>query len=261
MEQRIKLEEMTWPEIEAALRAGYETIIIPSGSIEQHGPHLPLLTDRLIGERVAELTASNLGRTLVAPIIRPGLSYHHMMFPGSLTVSPEVFTRLYEEYCLALARHGFRTFILTSGHGGNFAFLDGIGFYLMDFLRVHGFQTRVVPEVYGAGYVELQQRLVAEQFGVPVEEAQWHADVLETACMLAIRPDLVRMDKAARGWISADGSSIDLYAESLRVLTPNGIIGDARRATREMGVALLERLSDWMAERLRRRLSWVRAGE
>jgi len=257
MEERVKLEEMTWPEVEAALQAGFETAIVPSGSVEQHGPHLPFLTDCLIGERVAELTAAKLGRTLVAPILRPGLSYHHMMFPGSLTVSPETFMRLYEETCLALARHGFRTFILTSGHSGNFAFLDGIGFYLMDLLRSRGFQARVIPEVYGAGYIQIQQRLVSERFGVPVEEAQWHADVLETACMLAIRPDLVRMDKAARGWISADGASIDLYADSLRVLTPNGIVGDARRATRAMGEALLEGLSDWMAGRLRRRLGWT----
>ena len=256
MVERVKLEEMTWPEIDAALQAGYDAVFVPSGSVEQHGPHLPLLTDCLIGERVAELTAQKLGRTLVAPILRPGLSYHHLMFPGSLSVSPQTFTAMYEETCLALARHGFRTFILTSGHGGNFAFLDGIGFYLMDLLRLRGFEARVLPEVYGAGYVRVQQELVSERFGVPVEEAQWHADVLETACMLAIRPDLVRMDKAARGWISQDGQGVDLYMDSLRVLTPNGVVGDARRATREMGEALLERLSDWMAERLRRRLGW-----
>jgi creatinine amidohydrolase len=254
MTPRVKLEEMTWPEIGAAVEAGFNTVFVPSGSVEQHGPHLPLLTDCLIGERVAELTAVKLGKTLVAPILRPGLSFHHLMFPGSLSVSPQTFTAMYEETCLALARHGFRTFILTSGHGGNFGFLDGIGFYLMDLLRQRGFETRVVPEVFSAGYVQVQQQLVSERFGVPVEEAQWHADVLETSCMLAIRPDLVRMDKAARGWISADGTGVDLYSAPLNDLTPNGIIGDARRATREMGEAILERLSDWMAERLRRRL-------
>jgi len=254
MISNVKIEEMTWPEIDAALQHGFDTIIVPSGSVEQHGPHLPLLTDCLIGERVAELAALKLGHTLVAPVIRPGLSYHHMMFPGSLTVSPDTFRALYEETCLCLARHGFRTMILTSGHGGNFAFLDGIGFYLADSLRAQGYPVRVLPQVNTAGYVQVQQRLVVEQFGVPLEEAQWHADVLETACMLAIRPDLVRMERAARGWIGG-GAGIDLYAASLRVLTPNGIVGDARRATAEMGTALLEALGEWMADEMRRRLA------
>ena len=253
MRQQVKLEAMTWTDVEAALKEGLETVIIPSGSVEQHGPHLPLLTDSLIGERVAELTARKLGRTLVAPIIRPGLSYHHMMFPGSFTVSPETFRRLYEEYCLSLAQHGFRIMILTSGHGGNFAFIEGIGFYLGDFLRSRGHSVRVIPQVNGDEYVQVQQQFVLQRFGVPIEEAQWHADVLETACMLAICPDLVHMERAAKGWGGENGP-IDLYADSLRSLTPNGIVGDARRATREMGEALLEHLSDWMADQLRRRL-------
>jgi creatinine amidohydrolase len=250
---RVKIEEMTWPDIEAALKDGFDTVIVPSGSVEQHGPHLPLLTDCLIGERVAELAARKLGHALVAPIIRPGLSYHHMMFPGSLTVSPDTFTHLYEETCLCLARHGFRTLILTSGHGGNFAFLDGIGFYLADTLRARGFPVRVLPQVNTVAYVQAQQKLVTEHFGVPLEDAQWHADVLETACMLAIRPDLVHMERAARGWMGG-GAGIDLYADSLRALTPNGIVGDPRKATPEMGAALLEVLGDYMAGEMRRRL-------
>ena len=75
--------------------------------------------------------------------------------------------------------------------------------------------------------------------------------------MLAIRPDLVKMDRAPRGWMGQ--GSIDLYSDSLRTLTPTGVVGDARRATAEMGAALLEHLSEWMAETLRRRLGMVEA--
>jgi creatinine amidohydrolase len=252
---RVNLGEMTWTEIEMAIQNGFETVIIPSGSVEQHGPHLPLLTDSLIGERVAEKTARKMGRTLVAPIIRPGLSYHHLAFPGSLTLSPETFGHIYEEYCLALARHGFHNYILTSGHGGNFSFLDGISLYLQDLLRQRGYVARVIPEVNSAAYVKLQQNLVGERFGVPAEEACWHADVLETACMLAIRPDLVHMERAAAGWVG-DNTKIDLNAKDFRDWTPNGVLGDPRRATAEMGFALLDALSDWMAVRLRSRLGW-----
>lgn len=256
MERRIQLGEMSWTDVEAALRDGFETVIIPTGSVEQHGPHLPLLTDSLIAERVAELTARKLGKTLVAPVIRPGLSYHHMQFPGSFTVTPETFRRLLEEYCLSLATHGFRTFIVTSGHGGNFSFIDGIGFYLQDYSRSRGHPVRVIPHVDAAEYARIQREFVCQQFGVPPEEANWHADVLETACMLAIRPDLVHMERAVPGWVG-DSKDIDLYAKDLRSLTPNGILGDPRRATREMGEALLEYVSDWMAGQLRRRLGWV----
>ena len=147
MAAKVKLEEMTWPEVEAARGEGVETVIVPTASVEQHGPHLPLLTDTLIGDRVAEMTARKLGKTLVAPVIRPGLSSHHMGFPGSFTLSPETFHRVLEEYCLSLLTHGFRAFILTSGHGGNFTYLDAIGSYLQDALRAREPNVRVIPHV------------------------------------------------------------------------------------------------------------------
>lgn len=257
MDRQVKLEEMTWMEVEAARREGFDTVIVPTGSVEQHGPHLPLLTDTLIADRVAELTARKLGRTLVAPVIRPGLSSHHMMFPGSFTLSPETFRRVLEEYCLSLATHGFRTFVLTSGHGGNFSYLDAIAPYLQDGLRAHGHAVRIIPHVNLLRYVRMQQEFLRQKFGVPVEEAAWHADVIETACILVIRPDLVDMSRAAPGWVGDPTTIWDrLFVDGLRSVTPNGILGDPRRATREMGEALLEYVSDVLADELRGRLGW-----
>lgn len=251
----VNLEEMSWPEVEGALQAGFRTVIIPTASVEQHGPHLPLLTDALIGERVAELTAQKLGDTLVAPIIRPGLSSHHMMFPGSMTLTPETFRRLMEEYCLSLAKHGFRTFVLLSSHGGNFSYLDAVGPYLQDALHAGGIPVRIVPHVNLARYMRMQQDFVRERFGVPLEEAAFHADVLETACMLAIRPDLVDMTRAEAGWVGITSTILDrLFVEGLRSITPNGILGDPRRATPEMGEALLEYVSKELAGELSVRL-------
>lgn len=260
MAARVKLEEMTWPEVEAARREGVETVIIPAASVEQHGPHLPLLTDTLIGDRVAEMTARKLGKTLVAPVIRPGLSSHHMGFPGSFTLSPETFRRVLEEYCLSLLTHGFRTFILTSGHGGNFTYLDAVGPYLQDALRAREPRVRVIPHVNLVRYMRTQQDFVRQRFGIPVEEAGWHADVMETACILAIRPDLVNMGQAAAGWIGDSTTILDrLFVDGFRAVSPNGILGDARKATREMGEALLEHLTDVLAEELRGRLGWTSA--
>ena len=104
----VKLEECSWPQVRAALGEGYDTVVVTTASVEQHGPHLPILTDTLIGEALGEGIAACLGNAFSAPVIRPGLSEHHMAFPGSFTLSPETFLRVLEECCLSLARHGFR---------------------------------------------------------------------------------------------------------------------------------------------------------
>ena len=260
MTAKVKLEEMTWPEVEDARRQGVETVIVPTASVEQHGPHLPLLTDTLIGDRVAEMTARKLGHTLVAPVIRPGLSSHHMGFPGSFTLSPDTFRRVVEEYCLSLLTHGFRTFILTSGHGGNFTYLDAVGPYLQDALRARDPKVRIIPHVNLVRYMRTQQEFVRQRFGIPLEEAGWHADVMETACVLVIRPDLVNMGQAAAGWIGDSTTILDrIFLDGLRAVSPNGILGDARKATREMGEALLEHLTDVLAGELRVRLGWAKS--
>ena len=258
MSDRILMEEMTWPEVKAALDSGVQTAIIPTASVEQHGPHLPLLTDTIIGGRVAEMIARKLGKTLVAPVVRPGLSSHHMKFAGSFTTCPETFHVVIEEACVSLATHGFKTIILTSGHGGNFTFLDGIGPYLQDSLHRAGWPVRIVPHVNLLRYSRIQQNFLGENFGVPLEEAGFHADVIETACMLVIRPDLVDMSKAEPGYIGDNAPLLDrIFVEGMHSVTENGIVGDPRRATREMGEALLEHLTTVLSGELRTRLGWV----
>jgi creatinine amidohydrolase len=257
MNDRVLLEEMTWPQVRAALDSGVETVIIPTASVEQHGPHLPLLTDTLIGGRVAEMVARKLGKTLVAPVVRPGLSSHHMHFAGSFTTSPETFRTVIEEACMSLATHGFKTCILTSGHGGNFSYIDGVSPYLQDSLHAKGFKVRILPHVNLLRYSRIQQDFLGEKYGVPLEEAGFHADVIETACMLVIRPDLVDMSKAAPGYIGDSAPLLDrVFVEGIQSVTSNGIVGDPRRATREMGEALLEHLTDVLAGELRGRLGW-----
>lgn len=85
------LENMTWKEIDVAKKNGFDSVIIFAASVEQHGPALPEITDTVLGYAEAVDLAKRLGNTLVAPVIRPGLSKHHLGFPGSLTLRPEVF--------------------------------------------------------------------------------------------------------------------------------------------------------------------------
>ncbi|MCW4013105.1 MAG: creatininase family protein, partial [Candidatus Bathyarchaeota archaeon] len=84
----IHLEEMTWTMVEEAIAEGYKTVVMAVGSIEQHGHHLPLATDTYLGDVLATRTAEKLGKTLVAPTIRPGCSEHHLTFPGTISISP-----------------------------------------------------------------------------------------------------------------------------------------------------------------------------
>ncbi len=87
--ERIIVGEMTWPEVQAALDAGWDRVLLPIGSTEQHGPHLPTATDSLHTNEIAERVARMLTRTLIAPTVPVGCSEHHMAFPGTVTLTKE----------------------------------------------------------------------------------------------------------------------------------------------------------------------------
>jgi len=126
MPDEILLERLTWPEIQEALKEGYDTVVLFAGSIEQHGPHLPLCTDTVLGYELAERVARKMGKALVAPVIRPGLSEHHMAFKGTITLSRETFQSTVRDYVKSLARHGFKRLAITFSHGGNAGALNEI---------------------------------------------------------------------------------------------------------------------------------------
>ena len=103
----VRLEELTWPDVESALQNGTRTAIVAVGSIEQHGPHLPLGMDTFDADELACRIARDLGDALAAPAIRPGCSGHHMEFPGTITVPPETLMDIIRTYCRSLDEHGF----------------------------------------------------------------------------------------------------------------------------------------------------------
>jgi creatinine amidohydrolase len=119
MANEIWMERMTWQEVEQAIQEGYDTVLLIAGSIEQHGPHLPLGTDTILGYAMADTIARKMGKTLVAPVVRPGLSEHHMQFSGSLTLSRPTFQAMVSEIVQSLVRHGFKRVAITYSHGGN----------------------------------------------------------------------------------------------------------------------------------------------
>src|SRR5262245_40555818 len=111
-------QDLTSPEFRAIDRA--TPVVLPVAAVEQHGPHLPLATDRVIAEHFAERLNARLGSSvLILPTVAVGCSAHHMEFPGSLTIQHETFLNLCEQYLVSAHAHGFRNFLVLNSHGGN----------------------------------------------------------------------------------------------------------------------------------------------
>lgn len=238
----VRLEELTWTDVRDAMRDGTDTVILPVGSTEQHGPHLPLKTDAAIGQAIAERIARKLGDALVAPAVRPGVSGHHMDFPGTVTVDADLLMDLLVAHAASLEHHGFETLVLFPSHGGNFAPVNTVA---PEIARDVGID--VVPLADLDTYMELMNEAMRES-GLP-EEAVIHAGGTETSAMLAIEPDLVRADRRPAGY-EGELSVPALLSKGFRHFTDNGVLGDARESSREAGEAILETVAAAYAERI-----------
>jgi creatinine amidohydrolase len=222
------IERLSWTEVEAALAAGKRRAIVCAASTEQHGPHLPEATDALLGEAYAGGLAAALGDALVAPIIRPACSEHHMAFAGSLTISETLLMDILDAYLASLRRHGFEHFVVMSSHGGNFP-------VLARWERERpAADTTVISDfnVFDAGFEAIRR------FG-RTDTAGPHAEVMETSMMLHLHPELVHMDRAVTGF-TGESSLDDVLTRGMRAITPNGILGDPVGATAEMGATVLD---------------------
>jgi creatinine amidohydrolase len=227
--------------------------VIVAASIEQHGPHLPMVTDTAIGQVVGEQVARKLGNALLAPPIRPACSDHHLAFPGSLSIPPEVFIETVIAYVRSLAPHGFDTFVLFSSHGGNFAPLEVAGRRLSE-----EFGPRGVRIVTFAGLAALQDMMrvmvgTAAAMGAPQDVDAIHADVTETSIMMARHRPLVATDRFEQGYLGRSDPH-EIFTRGMRAITPNGVFGDPRRASAEIGDAVIARLSDYLADFVRRQI-------
>ena len=249
-EQNLLLEEMTWPEVEGLLAAGFTSVVIAAGAVEQHGPHLPLLVDAARGDRLAVEVARRLGNTLVAPTIRVGCSEHHMGFPGTISLRGSTLKAICLDYTASLARHGFRTICFVPSHGGNFAPLAG----MLDELRASagpGCDVRAYTDLHG--FVALWKGAVAEVAPGLVDRVGGHADIAESSEMLCIRPGLVRGELAAPGHVADFDEALAerIFRDGFRAVTPNGVLGDARGMSREIGERCIARAAEGIAAALR----------
>ena len=242
-----RLADLSWPQVLAAREAGRRTVVFAAGSTEQHGPHLPLRTDTLLGDALATGVAARLG-VVSGPTIPFGVSPHHMAFCGTITLRPATFKAVTLEYVESLAAHGFETVLAIPSHGGNFAPLRE----LTEETRGRVGDARLVS------YTDLQEFVavlaeVGRAEGLPAEVSGSHAGEAETSLMLALRPDLVEMSAAVVGFTRPFDPETErrLFAEGTGALSEVGVLGDARPADARRGQRYLDALLDLLTEHFR----------
>jgi creatinine amidohydrolase len=245
LRDRYLVERLSWPTVERHLEEDTDTALIPVGAVEQHGPHLPLGTDAMLGEALACRIAHSMGRTLVAPVVSLGCSTEHMSFPGTMSVPQEVLRDQLRANVRSLEHHGFTYAVLLPTHGGNIAPINAAAPELAN--EFNDIDTVPVADLHW--YMELLNRALREA-GVDIEEPIVHAGAAETALMLALYPSLVDTDAAASGH-EGDLSYARLLRDGMEGITENGVLGDPTVATSQVGEHMVDVLVDEFADRIR----------
>lgn len=208
---------------------GASILLVPLGSIEQHGPHLPLDTDIQIATAVATALAGRLGdETLVAPPIPYGAAGEHQGFAGTISIGTEVLARLLTEYGRSACDWASRV-VFVNGHGGN-----------VEALRA------------AVGLLRDEGRDVA-WCACSVEGADAHAGHTETSVLLHLWPDLVRTADIRRGNTEPlDAILARMRAGGVAAVSPSGVLGDPTTATAEAGERIFAVMVTGCLERIRR---------
>ncbi|AGN01279.1 creatinine amidohydrolase [Salinarchaeum sp. Harcht-Bsk1] len=232
---------MVSPEIEAAIEDGTRTAVVAVGSIEQHGPHLPVNMDTLDGDELARRIAVELGDALAAPTIRPGCSGHHMAFPGTITIPPETLMDVIRGYCRSLDEHGFEHVVLVPTHGGNFGPVKTVAPEI-----AREVDATVIPLADLDEHMQLLNDGLAKA-GIDYQQDVIHAGAAETAIVLAIDEGLVRTEEMEPG-PEGEFSTARLLSEGFDAITENGVLGDPREATAEAGETIVQTVVDAYVE-------------
>src|SRR6478735_11967236 len=236
------LGEMTNPEVEAFLRRS-QTVIVPTGSTEQHGPHGPLLTDVLVPNEVARRVAPEVD-AVVAPPVNYGLSYPHVGFTGLVHIRIPTFMALVEDLCASLSSIGFRRIAFLNGHYDN---TYAIAYACANAADRLAPGTHAFPVNYWDGMTAEE---AGEFFG---PTTGLHATKGETSAVMAIDPGLVDLD-AANAELPpfpevTNGDAVHTAfffttPGSVHRATQSGTWGDARESNAEFGEAYLKVVTD-----------------
>ncbi len=231
-----RLATARWPDVEAGTR---RLLVVPVGSLEQHGAHLPLDTDTRIAVAVAERACAGRGGVGLAPPVAIGASGEHADVPGTLSIGHVALSTLLVE----LGRHAslhWPSMLLVNVHGGNAgAISDALGKLRAEGRACHAWHAGVRPSMLSAAGIRL------------LPDA--HAGRVETSMMLALAPGEVRLDLAAAGETRPLAEIMaGLRTRGVRQVSPNGVLGDPAGASAAEGEALLALLVADLAATLTR---------
>ena len=244
----LEFGKLTWPEVARA--AGEERVpVVPIGTLEDHGRHLPIDTDVLLVEAVCRGAAERLpAETVLLPPIVHRYSPHHMDFPGTITIGWDTFCRYCTDVALSLVRHGFERVLLVNGHGSNQNLVETA--------------ARLAMVKEPGSLVAASFYLVSERSARVIEEVRdsdrggmAHACELETSLYLHLQPEAVDMAQAVdeRGYPATGHAWMDWSDGPLKLMpwwssfSESGVQGDATRATAAKGKALFEAATEEIA--------------
>ncbi len=229
-----RLEEGVWPEIENLIAEGRRTALIGLGSIEQHGPHLPLGTDRWIADALLEGLADRLEDAIALPAVAIGCASEHLDFPGTLHVEPETLEAILRDLFRSVAHHGFERVFLFTAHGGNVDALGEMGRRLEEAAKPLALRIETDLRV-GA----MQSSIVEAEALSPLAAGP-HAGEYETSLVAMLRPGSIRTSGLVPGRIVGPGQAQALFYPSLRPNTESGVLGDPSAASSVRGERYLE---------------------
>ena len=213
-----RLDRLSWPQVQSAL------LVVPLGSCEQHGPHLPFDVDTCVAAAVASRFATDADGVVVAPALAYGASGEHEGFAGTLSVGSEALALLLLELGRSASRWAGRL-LLVNGHGGNADALVTATTHL----REEGRDAAWWPCTAGGGDA--------------------HAGRTETSMMLALRPDVVQLGRAEPGRLEPIAELLPALRRSgVAAVSPTGVLGDPRGASAAEGEQLLELLAEQLRD-------------
>jgi creatinine amidohydrolase/Fe(II)-dependent formamide hydrolase-like protein/7-cyano-7-deazaguanine synthase in queuosine biosynthesis len=229
------LGELTWPEAKSRFKE-VDVALLPVGSIEQHGPHLPLDCDSFDAEYLAVKVAENCmdPKPLVLPLMPYGVSYHHEDFSGTISVSPETLSKLVYDIGMSAARHGVTKLVIINAHGGNSPAL-------------HFAAQMINRDAHIFTCVDTGETSDPDVYAMAETPNDVHAGEIETSTTLATRSNLVRLE-AAKKFVPKFSSrylnftskrSVEWYAHTSKI-SQTGVLGDPTKGSAEKGKGMWE---------------------